>query len=68
MGQAEGLRQQGLWSEARAVLAQAAGQLNDAGGDGLRGRLRQAEDDLELAPRLEGNAIERMDFIRRLLH
>jgi serine/threonine protein kinase/Flp pilus assembly protein TadD len=64
MDQAATLRQQGLWAEARALLAQAEGQLNDAGGRDLPERLRQAQADLELATRLEGNAIARMDFAR----
>jgi serine/threonine protein kinase/tetratricopeptide (TPR) repeat protein len=62
--QAATLRQQGLWTEARALLAQAEGQLNDAGGRDLPERLRQAQADVELAARLEGNAIARMDFAR----
>jgi serine/threonine protein kinase/Flp pilus assembly protein TadD len=65
IGQAERLRQQGLWSEARTVLAQAERQLNDSGGHGLPERLQRAQADLELAARLEHNAIGRTDFPRR---
>src|SRR5262249_6532876 len=49
MHQAASLRRQGLWTEARAVLNQAEGQLNEANARDLRGRLRQASADLELA-------------------
>jgi tetratricopeptide (TPR) repeat protein len=66
--QAARLRQQGLWTEARAVLAQAEGRLDEADTRDLRGRLRQAQADLELAARLESNALERMDLIRGKSH
>jgi tetratricopeptide (TPR) repeat protein len=59
---------QGLWSEARDVLAQAEGLPDDAGARGLRGRLRQAQANLVLAARLESNAIGRMDFFRGKSH
>jgi serine/threonine-protein kinase len=59
MDQASNLRQQGLWTEARAVLGQAARRLDEAGAGDLRARHRQARDDLELAARLESNGIGR---------
>jgi tetratricopeptide (TPR) repeat protein len=55
---------QSRWSEAREVLALAEGLLKDAGARGREGRLREAQANLELAARLERNAIERMDFMR----
>jgi serine/threonine protein kinase/tetratricopeptide (TPR) repeat protein len=55
---------QGRWAEAREVLGLAEGLLKDAGARGREGRLRQAQDDLELAARLERNAIERIDPFR----
>jgi serine/threonine protein kinase/tetratricopeptide (TPR) repeat protein len=48
-----GLRWQGRWTEADAVLAQAASRLDDAGSDGLGKQLEQARADLLLARRLE---------------
>jgi serine/threonine protein kinase/Flp pilus assembly protein TadD len=57
-------RGQGLWSEARDVLDRAEALLDDAGAPGLRERLRLARADLELAARLERNAIARMELLR----
>jgi serine/threonine-protein kinase len=51
--QAPGLRQQGRWPEAKAVLTQASSRLDDAGSEDLRRRLQQAAADLELAATLE---------------
>jgi serine/threonine protein kinase/Flp pilus assembly protein TadD len=48
-----GLRRQGRWSEARAVLTEADSRRDDAGSDDLRRRLAQAEQDVELAAALE---------------
>jgi serine/threonine protein kinase/Flp pilus assembly protein TadD len=68
MDQAAKLRQQSLWPEARAVLAQAEGRLDEADAPDLGGALRRAQVDLELAARLEHNALERMDPIRGKSH
>jgi tetratricopeptide (TPR) repeat protein len=68
MDQAARLRQQGLWAEARALLARAEDQLNDAGARDLRRRLREARADLDLAARLESNAIGRTDRFRSKAH
>ena len=51
--QVPGLRRQGRWPEARAVLTQANSRLDDAGSDDLRRRLGQAERDALLAEELE---------------
>jgi tetratricopeptide (TPR) repeat protein len=68
LAQVPGLRQQGRWPEARAVLSQARSRVDEAGSDELRRRLAQAEVDLRLAaaletvrltPAIEGN---RFDF------
>src|SRR5204862_349653 len=45
--------QQGRWSEARAVLEQAAERLGGAGPDDLRQRLEQARAGLDLVDRLD---------------
>jgi serine/threonine protein kinase/Flp pilus assembly protein TadD len=68
MDQAARLRQQGLWTEARTVLAQANGRLDEADAPDLRARVGQAQADLELAARLERNELERMDPIRGKSH
>jgi serine/threonine-protein kinase len=51
--QIPGLRQQGRWTEAEALLTQAKSRLDEAGSDDLRQRLAQAEADLQLAAALE---------------
>jgi tetratricopeptide (TPR) repeat protein/tRNA A-37 threonylcarbamoyl transferase component Bud32 len=48
-----GLRRQGRWTEAEAVLAQAASRLDDAGSVSLRQQLDRARADLKLGKRLE---------------
>jgi serine/threonine-protein kinase len=53
LGQFPGLREQGRWPEAQAVLTQAKSRLDDADSDDLRRRLTQAGEDLELAATLE---------------
>jgi tetratricopeptide (TPR) repeat protein len=53
LGLLPGLRRQGRWAEAEAVLAQAASRLDDAGSDDLRRRLGRARADLDLGKRLE---------------
>jgi serine/threonine protein kinase/tetratricopeptide (TPR) repeat protein len=50
--QVPGLRQQGRWTEARALLTQARNRQDDAGADDLR-RLSRAEEDVEVAATLE---------------
>jgi serine/threonine-protein kinase len=50
--QLPGLRRQGRWTEARAVLAQAKSRLGDAGAGELGRRLEQAEAEVELAAEL----------------
>jgi serine/threonine-protein kinase len=57
-----GLRRDGLWEEAKAVLGQAEGRLDDAPDDDLRGRLGQARADLGLAARLEEIRLKRGTF------
>jgi serine/threonine protein kinase/Flp pilus assembly protein TadD len=64
LAQAAEFQRQDLWSEAHGVLEQAEGLLVDAGVRSLRGRLNQARADLELATRLDSNAIATMDFFR----
>jgi serine/threonine protein kinase/Flp pilus assembly protein TadD len=68
LDQATEWQKQGLWLEARGVLAQAEGLLVDAGERDLRTRLQQSHANLELADRLERNAIERMDLLRGKSH
>src|SRR5262249_28991557 len=51
---AAGLRQQGRWREAQAVLGQARHGLGDAGPEDLRQRLDGAEAEAALVNRLEG--------------
>jgi serine/threonine-protein kinase len=59
LGQVPGLRQQGRWPEALAVLTQARSRLDDVDSAGdkssglLRQRLEQAEEDVKLARALE---------------
>jgi serine/threonine protein kinase/tetratricopeptide (TPR) repeat protein len=53
LAQVPGLRQQGRWPEAEAVLTQGRSRLDDAGSDDLRRRLARAEEDLRLATALE---------------
>jgi serine/threonine protein kinase/Tfp pilus assembly protein PilF len=53
LAQVPGLRRQGRWPEAQAVLAQAVSRLDDANSEALRRRLRQAEADVNLAAVLE---------------
>jgi serine/threonine-protein kinase len=53
LAQVPGLRMQGRWPEADAVLTQARSRLDDADSDDLRRRLAQAEADLRLAAALE---------------
>jgi serine/threonine-protein kinase len=53
---AEGLRQQGRWGEAQAVLGEARRTLGGAGPDDLRRRLDGAEATLELVRRLDAIA------------
>jgi tetratricopeptide (TPR) repeat protein len=55
--QSAGLLRQGLWAEARAVLVQAEGRLDDADAVDLRARLARARADVDLAERLEANRI-----------
>jgi serine/threonine protein kinase/Flp pilus assembly protein TadD len=55
MEQARGLLRQGLWTEARDVLKQAEGRLDDAGAGDLGARLARARADVDLAERLEAN-------------
>jgi serine/threonine protein kinase/Flp pilus assembly protein TadD len=52
-------RAAGRWPEAKAVLAQAEGRLDEANSDELRQRLKQARTDLELGTRLEGIRMDR---------
>jgi tetratricopeptide (TPR) repeat protein len=68
LAEVPGLRQQGRWPEAQAVLTQARSRLDEAGSDDLRRRLVQADEGLRLAaalerirltPAIEGN---RLDF------
>ena len=63
-----GLRHQGRWLEAQAILKQARSRLDEAGSENLRRRLVRADEDLRLAaelerirltPAIEGN---RLDF------
>jgi serine/threonine protein kinase/tetratricopeptide (TPR) repeat protein len=51
--QLPGLRRQGRWAEANAVLTQAASRLDDAGSDDLALRLRQAAEEVRMAAQLE---------------
>ena len=53
LAEVPGLRQQGRWPEAEAVLTQARSRLDEAGSDDLRRRLAQADEDLRLAAALE---------------
>jgi serine/threonine-protein kinase len=53
LAQVPGLRQQGRWPEAQAVLQQARSRLDEAGSDDLQRRLARAEEDLRLAAALE---------------
>src|SRR5262249_28091466 len=53
LAQVPGLRRQGRWPEAEAVLAQARSRLDEAGSNDLRRRLAQADEDLRLAAALE---------------
>ncbi len=50
---ASGLLHKGQWAAARMVLEQARDRLGDQGAEDLRGRLKQAADDLDLVDRLE---------------
>jgi tetratricopeptide (TPR) repeat protein len=63
LAQVPGLRRQGRWPEARALLDQADSRGDEAGSDGLRRRLGQARLDLELAARLEGIRLRRMTLL-----
>ena len=53
LAEVQGLRRQGRWPEAQAVLKQARSRLDEAGSDDLRRRLVQADEDLRLAAALE---------------
>jgi serine/threonine protein kinase len=53
LAQVPGLQKQARWSEAEAVLAQAASRLDDADSDSLRRQLDQARADRSLGKRLE---------------
>ncbi|HKB41408.1 MAG TPA: tetratricopeptide repeat protein, partial [Gemmataceae bacterium] len=53
LAQLPGLRRQGRWPEAEAVLAQGRSRLDEAGSDDLRRRLARAGEDLRLAAALE---------------
>ncbi len=53
LAQIPGLRRQGRWPEAEAVLAQGRSRLDEAGSDDLRRRLARAGEDLRLAAALE---------------
>jgi serine/threonine-protein kinase len=53
LAQVPGLREQGRWPEAEAVLTQAGSRLDDANSDDLRRRLVQAGEHLQLAEALE---------------
>jgi serine/threonine protein kinase/Flp pilus assembly protein TadD len=55
MAQAAGLLRQGLWAEARAVLKQVEGRLDDADARDLRARLALAESEVDLSATLEAN-------------
>jgi tetratricopeptide (TPR) repeat protein len=48
-----GLRREGRWPEAEAVVAQGRSRLDEAGSDDLRRRLARADEDLRLAAALE---------------
>jgi serine/threonine-protein kinase len=69
LAQIPGLRQQGRWTEARAVLAQASSRLDEAGSHDLTRLLVQAEDSIRLVDALEQIRItpaidlNRFDFI-----
>jgi tetratricopeptide (TPR) repeat protein len=53
LAQVKGLRQEGRWREADAVITQATSRLDEADSDDLRRRVAQAEADLRLAAGLE---------------
>ena len=53
LAQIPGLRREGRWPEAEAVLAQGRSRLDEAGSDDLRRRLARAGADLRLAAALE---------------
>ncbi len=53
LAQVPGLRRQGHWAEALALLTQVRSRLDEAGSDDLARRLTRAEADLELAAALE---------------
>jgi tetratricopeptide (TPR) repeat protein len=53
LAQLPGLRREGRWREAEAVLAQGRSRLDEAGSDDLRRRLAWADEDLKLAAALE---------------
>jgi serine/threonine protein kinase/Flp pilus assembly protein TadD len=53
--QVAGLLRQGLWAEARAVLAHAEGRLDDADARDLRSRLHQVQSEVDLSALLEAN-------------
>jgi tetratricopeptide (TPR) repeat protein/tRNA A-37 threonylcarbamoyl transferase component Bud32 len=53
LGQVPGFQKQARWSEAEALLAQAASRLDDADSANLRQQLEQARADLTLGKRLE---------------
>jgi serine/threonine-protein kinase len=53
LAQLPGLRREGRWPEAEAVLAQGRSRLDEARSDDLRRRLARADDDLRLAAALE---------------
>jgi serine/threonine protein kinase/Tfp pilus assembly protein PilF len=53
LAQVPGLRRQGRWPEATAVLAQGRSRLDETNSDDLRRRLERAEADIELAAKLE---------------
>src|SRR5262249_57118777 len=61
MKQAAGLIRQGLWEEARAVLAQAEGRLDDAGAGDLSRRLAQARSEVDLSESLEAKRMALME-------
>src|SRR5262249_4529169 len=63
LAQVPGLRGQGRWPEAEAVLAQADGRLEEAGSEELRQRLGRARADQELASRLEKARLKRLTLV-----